>query len=182
MKWELIRAAAIAMAAACVTTACSDSGTLAQPSSLPSAARPGGNTTSGSNGSPTSSNDSSLCTSTEPCPGGVDAGPPPESSCSMMTNGIEVVVNGSSQSNGTVLAKEVGQVPPGTQPAPDDDVVARPGTGDGSYSVAKGDALGPVANLQGQCPSLTFTVGGRPVVTNGSTRYHGLPSPPPSRP
>jgi Domain of unknown function (DUF5666) len=95
----------------------------------------------------------------------------------MMTNGIEVVVSGSRHSNGTLLADRVGQVPPGTQPAPPgDEVVVTSGTGGGSYAVARGDALGPVANIEGQCPNLTFTVGGRPVVTNGSTKYYGLPS------
>jgi hypothetical protein len=177
MKWTLIGAAAIA--AACVTSACSESGNVVEPSSLPSvqpsslpwAARQAGD-------GPT------LCTNLEPCPGGVDAGPPPEQSCSMMTNGIDVVVLGSRQRDGAWLAAVVGQVPPGTQPAPPGDEVVGPppGSGDGIYTVARGDALGHVADLQGACPNLTFTVGGSPVVTNGSTRYFGLPSPPPPRP
>jgi hypothetical protein len=101
----------------------------------------------------------------------------------MMTNGIEVVVIGSRQGNGTVLAKEVGQVPAGTQPAPPgNDPIRAPGSGDGSHSVARGDALGTVANIQGQCPDLSFTAGGSPIVTNASTKYFGLPSPPPARP
>jgi CheY-like chemotaxis protein len=182
MRWQFVTTAAIAVA--CVTTACNGSGNLGQPSSLPSVASPGNGSSSQGNGAPQSSNDSpSLCTSTEPCPGGVQAGPPPERSCSMMTNGIEVVVNGSRQSNGTVLANQVGQVPPRTQPAPPgNDLVVGPGAGNnGSHSVARGDALGAAANIQGQCPNLTFTVGGTPVMTNGSTRYFGLPSPPPPR-
>jgi hypothetical protein len=175
-----------AIAVACVTTACNSPGNSAnpvQPLSLPSAAAPAGRATPASYGSPQTSNDSpSLCTS-EPCPGGVDAGPPPESSCSMVTNGIDVVVRGSRQSNGAVLASEVGQVPPGTQPAPEGDgpVTAPPGTGD-SFMVVRGDALGRVGNVQGGCPNLTFTVAGTPVSTNISTKYFGLPSPPPPRP
>jgi hypothetical protein len=105
----------------------------------------------------------------------------------MVTNGIDVVIRGSRQGTGAWLATLVGQVPPGTQPAaPGDEVTAPPGGdgsyGDGSYAVAQGDALGRVADLQGQCPNLAFTVGGSPVVTNGSTKYFGLPSPPPARP
>jgi hypothetical protein len=174
MKWELIGAAAIA--AACVTAACSDVGNVAQPSPLPSAQSPSASDQSGGD-SP------SQCTNLDPCPGGIDAGPPPERSCSMMTNGIEVVVRGSGRSNGAVLAEVVGQVPPGTQPAPPGDEVVGPppSSGDGSYAVAQGDALGRVAGVQGQCPNLTFTVGGTSVATSGSTKYFGLPSPPPPR-
>jgi hypothetical protein len=182
MKWQLISAAAVAVA--CVTAACDGSANLGQPSALPSATGAGNGATSGSTGAPSSSNDSpSFCTSTEPCSGGVQLDPPPEKSCGMMTNGIEVVVAGSTQSNGTVIANHVAQVPPGTQPAPPggEHVIVGPGTGNGSgsHSVARGDALGAVANIQGQCPNLTFTVGGRAVATNGSTKYFGLPSPPP---
>jgi hypothetical protein len=182
MRWKLVSAAAIA--AACVTAACSGSGNPAQPSSLPSAAIPGNVATPLGNGSPQSGGDSpSTCTSTsaEPCPGGVEAGPPPERSCSMMTNGIEVVVIANGQSNGALLAKEVGQVLAGTQPAPPGNgpVTVGPGAGNGSYMVARGDALGAVSNIQGQCPNLTFTVGGRAVGTDASTKYFGLPSPPP---
>jgi hypothetical protein len=90
-----------------------------QPSSLPSAAQPGNSTPSGSDGSPQSGDDSpSVCTSTEPCAGGVQLDPLAEKSCSMITSGIEVVVGGNRQSSGTVLADHVAQVPPGTQPAP----------------------------------------------------------------
>jgi hypothetical protein len=173
-----------AIAVACVTTACNGSEDPLQPSSLPSAIRPGNSAPSGSNGSPTSGNDSpSVCTSTstEPCSGSVQSDPPPETSCSMITSGIEVVVSGSRQSNGTVLADHVAQVPPGTQPAPPGGVVVLPGTGDGSHSVAQGDALGAVDNIRGQCPNLTFTVGGDPVATNQSTKYFGLPSLPTPR-
>jgi hypothetical protein len=168
------------IAAACVTAACDDSEQPVQPSSVPSAARPGNSTPLGSNRSPQSGNDSpSTCTSTsnEPCAGGVESDPPQERSCSTITNGIEVVVSGSRQSNGTVRADHVAQVPPGTQPAPPGgEVVMSPGTGDGSYSVAHGDALGPVDHIRGRCPDLTFTVGGDPVATHQSTKYFGLPS------
>jgi hypothetical protein len=181
IKWELVSVGAIALAL--VTTACNGSDNVAQPSSLPSAARPGNGTQPLSDGSPQPSDDSpSLCTSTdtEPCSGGVESGPPPERSCSMMANGLEVVVRGSRQSSGTVLANDVAQVPPGTQPAPPSgEVVVTPGSGNGSASYAMGDALGNVANIQGQCPNLTFTVGGQGVATNASTRYFGLPSPRP---
>jgi hypothetical protein len=173
MKWKFISAVAIA---ACVTTACSDSSNPLEPSSLPSAQSPS------SPASETSATGPSFCTNLDNCPGGVNAGPPPEASCSMVTSGIEVVVRGSRQSNGAVLADGVGQVPPGTQPAPPGDFVTAPPGVDGNYSVAIGDALGSVANIQGSCPNLQFTAGGTPVVTNGSTKYFGLPAPPPARP
>jgi hypothetical protein len=188
MKWKLIGAATIV--AACMTTACSDSGNLAQPSSLPSAQPSSVPSSSPLSAAQQTADGPVLCTNLAPCPGGVDAGPPPEASCSMITNGIEVVVNGSRQSNGVVLADFIGQVPPGTQPAPPGDEVfgLAPGpgdgifvSGDGVFTVAKGDALGRVAGIQGRCPDLTFTVGGTPVATNGSTKYFGLPSPPPPR-
>jgi hypothetical protein len=167
-----------AIVVACATTACNGSEDPLQPSSLPSALRPGNGAPSGSNGSPQPGSDSpSVCTSTEPCSGGVQLDPPPETSCSMIANGIEVVVGGSRQSNGTVLADHVAQVPPGTQPAPaGGNVVMLPGSGDGSHSVAQGEALGAVDNIRGQCPNLTFTVGGDPVATSESTKYFGLPS------
>jgi hypothetical protein len=55
----------------------------------------------------------------------------------MMSNGIEVVVSGSRRSDGAWLATFIGQVPPGTQPAPPDNEVVGPppGSGDGTYAV-----------------------------------------------
>jgi hypothetical protein len=180
MKWKLI--GVVAIAAACATTACGESGRLVEPSSLPSV-QPSSLPSVQPSSARQSGDGPSLCTNLDPCPGGVDAGPPPELSCSMMSNGIEVVVSGSRQSDGAWLATFVGQVPSGTQPAPPGNEVVGPppGSGDGTYAVAHGDALGRVANVQGQCPNLTFTVGGSSVVTNESTKYFGLPSPPPSR-
>src|SRR5262245_6058180 len=172
MKWKIIGAATIAVA--CVTTACDKSTTAMAPSSLPSASLPSSPAQQSNGSGP------SLCTNLDECPGGIDAGPPPESSCDMMTDGIDGVVRGVRQSSGAWLATLVGQVPPGTQPAPPGDVVTAPPGLDGSYAVARGDALGRVADVQGQCPNLSFTVGGSAVVTNGSTKYLGLPPAPPA--
>src|SRR5215813_3556150 len=169
--WKPISAV---IAAACVMTACSGSGNPSTPSSQPGAQPSSQPSAAGQSG-----NGPQLCTNLNPCPGGVDAGPPPERSCSMMANGIDVVVQGSRQSNGAWLATTVGQVPPGTQPGGDDVIGPIQGSGDGVYSVAKGDALGRVADVQGQCPNLAFTVGGSSVVTSGSTKYFGMPPLPP---
>lgn len=176
MKQKVNGAAAIA--AACVLTACSGSGNPSVPSS-PSAAPSSQPARAGQDGN----NGPSVCTNLNPCDGGVDAGEPPERSCSMMTNGIDVVVRGSRQANGAWLAAFVGQVPAGTQPAPSGNEVVGPppGSGDGFYSVAQGDALGRVADVLGQCPILTFTVGGSAIITNASTKYFGLPASPPRR-
>src|SRR4029453_8747698 len=101
MKWTLIGAAALA---ACVTTACGESGNPVAPSSLPSAGPSSLQPTTLASSARQFGEGPTLCTNLEPCPGGIDAGPPPEESCSMITNGIEVVVAGSRQSNGAVLA------------------------------------------------------------------------------
>src|SRR5262245_29038913 len=107
MKWKIIGAATIAVA--CVTTACDKYTTPLAPSSLPSASLPSSPAPQSNGSGP------SLCTNLDECPGGIDTGPAPESSCDMITNGIDVVVQGVRQSSGAWLATLVGQVPAGTQ-------------------------------------------------------------------
>jgi hypothetical protein len=167
MKPRLIAVLLIVLAG--LTTACGDSDTGLQPSSL---------STANASANSRTSNAPSAPAGGSPTAGSEERGPLPAGSCSMIANGIEVVVGGSTQRDGSLLADSVAQVPAGTQPGPADGViVAGPANGSSSSgSFANGDALGVVTNLRGECPDLTFNVAARIVVTNASTRFYDLRS------
>ena len=159
---------AAALTVAALTAACGGTGNPVQPSLL----RPA-----------TSSGDPAIATTPvqsdgarPPGAGSRDLGPLRPASCSVVTNGADVLIDGDTQGDGTLLAASVSRVPAGTQPAPQSGVAVGPG-GSGlpaGGSFAAGDALGVVANLRGSCPNLTFTVQGRTVVTNSATTFYGL--------
>jgi hypothetical protein len=170
MKPRLSAALVILMA---VMPACGDSDNGLEPSSLAPA----------SSADPRTTNTSVPQSGGSPTAGAEERRPLPAGSCSMMANGIHVVVGGATQRDGALLAESVAQVPAGTQPAPPDGViVAGPANGSvpppSSGSFAGGDALGVVNDLRGGCPDLTFSVGARAVVTTASTRFYGLPPSP----
>jgi len=71
--------------------------------------------------------------------------------CSAVQNGTRVEVKGTRQSNGSVLANKVDIDTPTPHP--------------------QVEVKGSVSALAGTCPSLTFTVNGTSVATNGSTRF-----------
>lgn len=77
-----------------------------------------------------------------------------DASCSTIKNGDRVEVEGMRQSNGVVLASKVEK---------DDD-----GEDDDRNEA---DVEGTLSGLGGTCPSITFTVSGRSVATNASTRF-----------
>ena len=133
MKWKFISAVAIA---ACVTTACSDSSNPLEPSSLPSAQSPS------SPASETSVTGPSFCTNLDNCPGGSQRWSATGGIVQHGDQRIEVVVRGSRQS-GAVLADGVGQVPPGTQPAPPGDFVTAPPGVDGKLLGRNWRCFGP---------------------------------------
>ncbi len=78
--------------------------------------------------------------------------------CSTLAVGAAVEVEGSTQPDGSVLANKVQ-----LEDAEDD--------GDDQDDEDEAEFRGSVAGLGGSCPSLTMTVGGRGVRTNGSTSF-----------
>ena len=79
--------------------------------------------------------------------------------CGDVHNGVKAVAAGVIQPDGSLQAKGVKL---GEPPRPD------PKPGEPALS-------GPIAGLGGACPSIVFTIGGKKVVTNGSTSFEGKP-------
>lgn len=76
-------------------------------------------------------------------------------SCSTIANGQTVEAEGTVQADGSVLAKKV---------EIDDDHNDR----------HEWEARGPISGLTGSCPAITFTLGGKTVRANSSTRFDGV--------
>ncbi|OFW22009.1 MAG: hypothetical protein A3H97_02780 [Acidobacteria bacterium RIFCSPLOWO2_02_FULL_65_29] len=78
--------------------------------------------------------------------------------CSTLKNGDKVEVEGTRQSNGTVLASEIEK---------------EDGDDDKKPAAGPVELKGALGGLSGTCPSIAFTVSGSSVAANGSTKFEG---------
>jgi hypothetical protein len=100
---------------------------------------------------------------------GTSVTPVPEVSCTSLTNGTEAGADGTRQSDGSLLADHVIDLPSGGVTRP-------PGAPSGRAPTVAAPtddrvAAGTVASLGGECPNLTFTLGRTRIVTSASTKF-----------
>jgi len=95
--------------------------------------------------------------------------------CADLRNGQTVEITGVQQSGGSVLASRVHREDDvaAPTPAPNPPAPNPPAPNPPAPNPPEAEVKGVIAGLSGACPSVSFTVAGQPVVTNGSTRFDG---------